>query len=89
MLLVRAFGMAEMTMKIDVAIRIVENSDGTDRFVYGNFADSGNGRERAADPFQSFRVALSGRNADAQPAFCMMSDVRAMPHLGYDYAALA
>ena len=78
--MVRALRLAEMAMKIDVAIGVVMNRDGSDSFVDDYFVHSVNRGKGIADLFQRGRIALGGRYADAQSSLSMVGDMCAVTH---------
>jgi len=70
-------------MEIRMAIGIVDHGNGSYSFVDPDFAYPRNRLQRTSDIFQSFGVVFRRRNADSQPAFGVVSDVSAMPHLAF------
>lgn len=78
--MVRALRLAEMAMKIDVAIGVVMNGDRSDSFVDDYLVHSADRRKGIADLFQGGRVPLRGRYADAQPSLGMVGDMGAVTH---------
>jgi hypothetical protein len=58
-LVVRAFRLAEMAMKIDVAIGVVMNGDRSDSFVDDYLVHSADRGKGIADLFQGRRISLS------------------------------
>ncbi len=79
-LLVRALGIAEMAVKVDVAIGVVMNRNGADRFVDNYLMNSLDGRQGIADLFQRGGIPFGRRYTDSQSSLGVMGDLCAMPH---------
>ena len=79
-LMVRAFDIAEMAMKIGVVLGVVVNRNGSDSLVDDDFANSVDRGERIANLFEGRGITLGGRHADAQSSLAVVGDFCAVRH---------